>query len=317
MISRRLIRIKISHILYAYFKSSEPSINKFEKELFFSLDKTYELYHYFLLLIVEVKKYALSRIDLAKNKRIPNFEDLNPNLNFVENKIISQIEDNVSFKSFYDEKKISWVNYPELIKELYNNMIISDWYKNYTVNQPSNYSTDKKFIIGFYQEFLENSELLYQILEEKSIYWNDEIEFVINMVIKTIKDFKFEKGTLCTLLPLFKNDDDKQFAKNLFRKTVLNSTEYLKLIEDHTKNWDIERIAFIDILIMQMAIAEVIEFPSIPIKVTLNEYIEIIKYYSTTKSSTFINGILDKVINTLQKENKIHKTGRGLITGSK
>ncbi len=314
MLSRRLIRIKTSHILYAYFKSSDPSINKYEKELFFSLNKSFELYHYLILLIIGVKKYALARIDLGRNKKIPTTEDLNPNLKFVDNKVITQLEDNYSFRRFISEKKISWVNYPELVKEIYQNMINSDFFKDYMSDLNNSYSADKKFVIGFFQYYLDTSDLLHQVLEEQSIYWNDEVEFIINMIVKTLKGFKAEENENAKLLPLFKNEDDKEFAKNLFRETIINHEEYIKLIEKHTKNWDIERIAFIDILFMQLAIAEVIEFPSIPIKVTLNEYIEIIKYYSTKKSSIFINGILDKIINTLNKEGKIKKTGRGLIT---
>lgn len=314
MLSRRLIRIKTSHILYAYFKSSDPSINKYEKELFFSLNKSFELYHYLILLIIGVKKYALARIDLGRNKKIPTTEDLNPNLKFVDNKVITQLEDNYSFRRFISEKKISWVNYPELVKEIYQNMINSDFFKDYMSDLNNSYSADKKFVIGFFQYYLDTSDLLHQVLEEQSIYWNDEVEFIINMIVKTLKGFKAEENENAKLLPLFKNEDDKEFAKNLFRETIINHEENIKLIDKHTKNWDIERIAFIDILFMQLAIAEVIEFPSIPIKVTLNEYIEIIKYYSTKKSSIFINGILDKIINTLNKEGKIKKTGRGLIT---
>lgn len=314
MLSRRLIRVKTSHILYAYFKSTDPSISKFEKELFFSLNKSFELYHYLLLLIMEVKKHAIARIDLAKKKHIPSNEDLNPNLRFVNNKLINQLEDNQDFKKYLAEKKISWVNYPELVKGIYQTMMNSEVYKNYMNGTENSYAFDKKFVIEFYLQFLDTSELLYQILEEQSIYWNDDIEFIINMIVKTLKSFKEEEKENSKLMLLFKNQDDSDFAKNLFRKTILNYNEYNKLIEKHTKNWDIERIAFIDILFMQMTIAEVIEFPSIPIKVSLNEYIEIIKYYSTKKSSTFINGILDKIINTLKNEGKIKKTGRGLIS---
>ena len=314
MLSRRLIRVKTSHILYAYFKSSDPSITKFEKELFFSLNKTYELYHYLLLLIIEVKKHALARIDLAKNKHVPSQEDLNPNLRFVNNKLINQLEDNRDFKKYMLEKKISWVNYSLLIKDIYQIMVNSEAYKNYMNGTENSYASDKKFVIEFYPQYLDTSELLYQILEEQSIYWNDEIEFIINMIIKTLKNFKEEEKEYSKLMLLFKNNDDRDFAKDLFRKTILNYNEYNKLIEKHTKNWDVERIAFIDILFMQLAITEVVEFPSIPIKVSLNEYIEIIKYYSTKKSSTFINGILDKIINILKDEGKIKKTGRGLIS---
>ena len=212
------------------------------------------------------------------------------------------------------EKKISWVNYSLLIKDIYQIMVNSEAYKNYMNGTENSYASDKKFVIEFYPQYLDTSELLYQILEEQSIYWNDEIEFIINMIIKTLKNFKEEEKEYSKLMLLFKNNDDRDFAKDLFRKTILNYNEYNKLIEKHTKNWDVERIAFIDILFMQLAITEVVEFPSIPIKVSLNEYIEIIKYYSTKKSSTFINGILDKIINILKDEGKIKKTGRGLIS---
>lgn len=314
MLSRRLIRVKTSHILYAYFKSVDPSINKFEKELFFSFNKTHELYHYLLLLIIEIKKHALARINLARNKHVLTHEDLNPNLRFVNSKVISQLESNYDFKKYMDEKKISWLNYPVLIKDIYQIMVNSEVYKNYMNGTENSYASDKKFVIEFYLQFLDTSELLYQILEEQSIYWNDDVEFIINMIIKTLKSFKEEEKENSKLMPLFKNQDDRDFAKNLFRKTILNHNEYNKLIAKHTRNWDIQRIAFMDILFMQLTIAEVVEFPSIPIKVSLNEYIEIIKYYSTKKSSTFINGILDKIINSLKEEGKIKKTGRGLIS---
>ncbi|NOZ46543.1 MAG: transcription antitermination factor NusB [Chlorobi bacterium] len=314
MLSRRLIRIKTLHVLYAYFTSSDPSINKFEKELLFSFDKTFDLYYALLLLIIEVKKYALKKIDIAKNKRVPTEIDLNPNLRFVQNKLIEQIEDNISFKNYLNKKKISWVNYPELTKQIYQKMVNSDGYKNYMDNPDHSYSADKKFAIEFFINHLDSSELLYQVLEEQSIYWNDDVEFIINMIIKTLKGFNEKNGNRARLMPLFKNEDDKIFAKKLFRKTVVNSKEYLELIEKHTKNWEVERIAFIDIIFMQMAIAEVIEFESIPIKVTLNEYIEIIKFYSTAKSSTFINGILDNIITSLKKNGKIVKSGRGLVS---
>jgi len=313
MISRRLLRIKILHILYAYFSNSDPSINKYEKELFYSIDKSYDLYHYLLLLLIEIKKEAEEKIDISRQKRVPTYEDLNPNSRLVENKIINAIWNNDAFTNYLTKNKINWVNYPELGKRLFRDLQKTEFYQSYMNKKEVSFNDDKKFVLDFYEQIVANHELLYQSLEEKSIYWNDDVEFIISMVIKTIQKMKHEQGTNSNLLPLFKNEDDHNFTKQLFRKSVLNHKEYRDLIEKHLKNWDIDRIAFIDIVIMIMAIAEVVEFPSIPIKVTMNEYIELAKFYSTSKSNIFVNGILDKIFQQLIEEKKIQKTGRGLI----
>jgi transcription antitermination protein NusB len=313
MISRRLLRIKILHILYAYFSNSDPSINKFEKDLFFSIDKSYDLYHYLLLLLVEVKKEAEEKTDLAKQKRIPTNEDLNPNTKFIDNRIINSIWNNNSFTNYLTKNKINWVDNPELSKRLFRDFQKTELYQTYMNSEGSSFNEDKKLVIAFFEEIIATNDFLYQLLEEKSIFWNDDVEFIISMVIKTIQKMKPTQGQHTSLLPLFKNEDDHLFTKFLFRKSVLNHNEYRELIEKHLKNWDIDRIAFIDIVIMIMAIAEVIEFPSIPIKVTMNEYIELAKFYSTNKSNIFVNGILDKIFAELKEQNKIQKTGRGLI----
>lgn len=313
MISRRLLRIKILHILYAYFSNSDPSINKYEKELFLSIDKSYHLYHYILLLLIETRKEAEERIDIAKQKRIPTHEDLNPNTKFIDNKVINAIWNNDSFTNYLTKYKVNWADNPELGKRLFKDLLKTGFYQSYMKNRESSFNEDKKFVIAFYEQIVANHDLLYQLLEEKSIYWNDDVEFIISMVIKTVQKMKDRQAIQTDLLPLFKNEDDHNFTKLLFRKSVLNHDEYRELIEKHLKNWDIERIAFIDIVIMIMAIAEVIEFPSIPIKVTMNEYIELAKFYSTSKSNVFVNGILDKIFHQLKEEKKIQKTGRGLI----
>jgi N utilization substance protein B len=180
-------------------------------------------------------------------------------------------------------------------------------------SEQDSYEWDKKVLVKVYSEDILNYEPIYQLLEEESIYWNDDVDFVISMIIKTLKSFKAHDGEDARLMPMFKNEEDRDFVKNLYRKAILKSDDNLKLISEYTKNWDVDRIAFMDILLMQTALAEIIEFPSIPVKVTLNEYIEISKFYSTNKSSTFINGILDKIVNKLRSENKIQKLGRGLI----
>jgi N utilization substance protein B len=314
MVSRRILRIKIMQALYAYFKHDDgSSINKSEKELLFSIQKAYELYHYLFLLIVEVADYAQTRIDIGLNKKIPAFEDLNPNKKFLKNTVLEQIRNNIQLNEYLSIKKLSWVNYPELIKGLYNELISSESYKNYMTNNSSSYADDKAFICSVYKNIISRYEPLYIDLEEQSIYWNDEIEFIIGIIIKTIKKFNDKDPEEAKLLPLFKNKEDEEFSKRLLHKVILNHSSYSDLIKKYSMNWDVERIAFMDILFMQMAIAEVIEFSSIPVKVTLNEYLELSKYYSTPKSNQFINGILDKIFEELKSTDQIKKQGRGLI----
>jgi len=313
MISRRLLRIKVLQVLYAYYKSDQKDLNKSEKELFFSINKAYDLFYYLLLLAVEVVDYAESRIELAKNKRMPSYEDLHPNTRFIDNSFVEQLRNNNQFRRYLDTASINWSTYPEFIKELYNLFIDHPEYKEYMEADEVDYNQEKKIIIRFFNDIVFPNESLYQILEEKSIYWNDDLEFVISMVIKTVKKFRKSSTEELELPDLFKNDEDREFVKKLFRKATVYRSMSLELIKEKASNWDLERIAFMDVLIMQLAITEMIEFKSIPTKVTLNEFLEIAKYYSTEKSNTFINGVLDKIMQKLKEEKKIVKTGRGLI----
>jgi len=314
MVSRRILRIKIMQALYAFFThDGESTINKSEKELHFSIQKTHDLYHYLLILIIDLVDFANSRMELAMQKRIPTYEDLHPNLKFIHNKVIEQIRTNDNLRKYLQEHKLSWINYPELIRGLYNEVIESPEYVNYIETSESSYAEDKNFVCLIFTKIMTRYEPLYANLEEQSIYWNDEIDYIIGIIIKTLKKFKEEDGENSKLMPLFKSTSDEDFSKILLRKVILNHKEYREMIEKYSKNWDIDRIAFVDILLMQMAIAEVIEIQSIPIKVTLNEYLELSKFYSTPKSNVFINGILDKIIIQLKEENKINKQGRGLM----
>ncbi len=313
MISRRIIRIKVLQVLYAYYTSPDKSINNTEKELFFSIQKTYDLYHYLFQLVVEIANHADSMIELRRKKHFPTEEDLNPNTRFVRNHLIHQLKTNNAISKQLAQSKLSWENEPELIRKLYNNMVSSDFYAEYMKQKENTYQDDKKLIEHLFAEVILQSEDLFHLLEEQSIYWNDDVDFVISMIIKTIKKFKEYSREDQSLLPMFKDDEDREFAKNLYRKAVVNHEELKKLVEEHTVNWDVERIAFIDNMILELAMAEFLYFPSIPTKVTLNEYIELSKYYSTQKSRNFINGILDKSLKALKKDNRIVKAGRGLI----
>lgn len=313
MISRRILRIKILQLLYAYYQGADNTMNKFEKELFFSIQKTYDLYHYLLLLIIDIADYANSRIEIARLKKIPTREDLNPNTKFVENQVIQLLRTNKQLNQYLNTTRLSWVNSPELIKKLHNRIRMTPFFKEYMENDNRSFEQDKKLIMEIYSEEIINTESIYQTLEEQSIYWNDEVEFVISMITKTIKDLKLKDSENAELLPLFKNEDDREFARDLFRKSVLHKEEYSKLVESYTENWDAERIAYLDMLLLVMAITEAVSFPSIPTRVTINEYLEIAKFYSTEKSSVFINGLLDKIFKHLKESQQIVKTGRGLI----
>jgi N utilization substance protein B len=313
MISRRIIRTKVLQVLYAYYSNEEKSLNNAEKELFFGLKKTYDLYHYLFALIIEIADYAEQRIEIKKNKHQPTYEDLHPNTKFISNQVIQQLRENRSLHSYLDQQKLSWVNHPELIKELYLFLTESDFYKEYMADKNRSYFDDRKFVDKIFNHIILIAEDLYEALEEMSIYWNDDVEFTVSMISKTLKKFNPHSGSDQNLLPMFKDQDDRDFAKDLLRKSIINHDELLELIKEHSKNWDLDRIAFMDILIMQLAATEFLYFPSIPTKVSLNEYIELSKYYSTEKSRNFINGILDKTLKDLKNSGKIIKTGRGLI----
>ena len=310
MISRRLLRIKILQILYAHFNTDEPSIVKSEKDLIFSIQKAYDLYYYLLLLIIAVRRYAETRIELARNKKLPTYGDLHPNTRFVENEVILQIEKNKSFNQYLNEHKMSWVNHPELIKNLYNKLTESSYYQKYMEYPKNSYARDRQLLVDFFSSELEEYDMFYDILEEQSIFWNDDIDFVIIMVIKTIQEMR--DGRM-ELFPLYRSDEDLDFAIRLLRQSILHHGEYHRMIDDYVDNWDIERVAYMDNMIMQMAINELVEFPSIPVKVTFDEYLELAKYYSTPKSSVFINGLLDRILADLTEKGKITKTGKGLI----
>ena len=313
MISRRLLRVKILQVLYANHNKEGQTISQAEKELFFSINKSYDLFHLFLLLPIELTKIDEQRIDIVKQRHIPTTDELEISTHFSENKLVAQLKSNWQLSRYISDNKINWNLNPEIIRGLYQQIKEKDYFKLYLSKGSSSYEDDKTLILKILEEEVPAYETLGNTLEDLSIFWNDDMDFVLNMVIKTIKSFKEHDSQQKTLMPLYKNEEDQEFVKNLFRKVSVNSSEYSGLIKKHAQNWEFERIALMDILIMQMAIAEIVEFPSIPIKVSLNEYIDIAKDYSTVNSNTFINGILDNIVKEYKAENKIIKTGRGLM----
>lgn len=313
MISRRLLRIKALMALYAFNRREDVNLPQAEKELMFSIGKTYDLYHYLLLLVLEIADIASEKIDFALQKRMPTPEDLNPQRRFVDNQLIAQLRANLQFRDYISKCKLSWANYPHIPRSLYNKMISSEIYEEYMSSETHTYTADKKFVINLVSDLFLNSDDLQSNLEEQSIYWNDDLEYIATMIEKTLKKFKSDSNDKLSLMPLFKNEEDEEFVKILFRKAIMHSEKCSGLIDKNTTNWEVDRIALMDILVMQLAITEILEFPEIPVKVTLNEYIEIAKYYCTSKSSTFVNGILDNIVKEIRQEGLLNKTGRGLV----
>ena len=315
MISRRIIRTKVLQILYAHVSTPEKSTSSSENELHFSIQKTYDLYHLLLALPIEMSDYADKMIEMRKLKNFPTSEELNPNLKSVSNRLISKLRTNKDLGAYIQKNKVNWSNSQELVKRIYQAMVESDEYKNYLAENDDNFQNDRRFCEDFYAEILLKSEFVFNEFEEQSIYWNDDLDFVVSMVIKTIKKFREESIVNDHLSSLYKDEEDREFTVKLFRKTLAKSEENRKTIETYTKNWDVDRVATMDILIMELALTELTEFPSVPIKVTLNEYIELAKYYSTQRSSIFINGVLDRITKDFREQGKIVKAGRGLLEG--
>ncbi len=307
MINRILLRIKIVQLLYAYQQNPSKSVSVAEKELFHSLEQTYHLYHLVLLLVKDVTFYAEQRIEAAKNKLRPTQEERNPNTRFIDNVFAVSCAKNKALNEYVTEHKLSWTNSPEVLKDIYEIIIASDLYAEYMKKPFVSYQEDKDLWVKILKRSVLESEELVNALEEQSVYWNDDLDIVLSFVLKTIKKFESENLDSQQLLPMFKDSEDKEFASELFTKTIINQTEYKALIDEYTKNWDLDRIAFMDVVIMQVAICELLNFPSIPVSVTLNEYIEIAKQYSTDRSGNFINGVLDNIVDHLTKEKKLIK----------
>ena len=307
MINRVLIRLKIVQIVYAYYQNGGKNLDTAEKELFFSLSKAYDMYNYLLLLMVEITKQAEKKQSAAKNKLLPTAEELYPNTKFVDNRYIAQLEVNKQLLEFSESQKKTWENESEFVKRLCEKIMDSDIYKEYMASETSSYEEDRELWRKLYKRIIFNNDELDQVLEDQSLYWNDDKEIVDTFVLKTIKRFEAQNGAKQDLLPEFKDDEDQDFARRLFRRTILNADYYRHLISENTRNWELDRVAFMDVIIMQIALAEILSFPNIPVSVSLNEYVEIAKLYSTPKSGSFINGTLDGIVNMLKKENKLTK----------
>lgn len=319
MINRTLLRIKVIQILYSYYKNKEDDTVELESaqnELIESTDKTYELYHYFFLLIIMITEYVQK---LAKKKNSPHneYEKLANNL------FVKQLAKNKQLLAYFDEHDVEWANKTEnnelfwdiqneeqqnnLTKEIVSQILDLEEFKKYNETKENSYVEDKEIWRSILRKTVSDSESIGRELEDMSIYWNDDAADVISFVSKTIRNFDEAQGENQELLPQFRDKEDLEFALKLLKQSIYDEADYRKMIFERTKNWDADRIAFLDTIIMQTAIAEICTFPTIPVNVTINEYIEIAKSYSTAKSGTFINGLLDAIAKELVESKKVSK----------
>ncbi|MCE2743708.1 MAG: transcription antitermination protein NusB [Fluviicola sp.] len=314
MLNRRHLRIKVLQTLYAYFQSKNENFRSAENEMLQSIERIYDLYVYLILSFGELHVLAERRHDENKKKLRPTDVDLNPNTKFVDNEIIKILIESKQLRNISEDRKVNWVGdeHQEMFRKIFNVMRDSETYFEFMNNGQTGFEEDLAFMVQLFKTEIANSEILYNFFEEKSIHWMDDIDLACTMVLRTIKSFTPEGPN--NILDLYKDEEDEtKFVKELLRNTISMDKENELLIDDLTKNWELDRIAKMDVLLMKMAITEFQIFNNIPTKVTLNEYIEISKFYSTPKSNTFINGILDKAIDSLNAANKIKKVGRGLI----
>lgn len=317
MTSRRLIRIKVLQLLYAFSKKESATLAEIERDLLQSMSKSTDLYYETLLLITEIQHRAFLKIDAARNRRFASNVDLNPNTRFIENPVFDIIRKNKKFQSYTNTNMVSWNDSQETIVYFYNKLLEWPVYQKYMHQQNVTFETHKQLVLDLFSELIIQNELFYQTLEEKNIFWNDDFELVLSIVYKTLWHIKADMTEESEIIyPVYKPQEDAEFARTLMRKAFLEYEKNLQLVDKFTYNWELDRISDMDKLIMSCAIAELKHFPSIPVKVTLDEYIEISKTYSSPKSGAFINGVLDKAVALLKDTNEIVKTGRGLMDQS-
>ncbi|WP_238320893.1 transcription antitermination factor NusB [Neotamlana nanhaiensis] len=314
MLNRRHIRIKVMQGLYAFKGSESDDFSKDQKFLLFSIENIQNLYLLMLSLLIEVQKRAASDIVKKQQKHLATKEDKDPNRKFVNNQILTAICESEALRELLEGRKIdNWELDSEYVDVIFKAITSSNLYKDYMKTRTSDFKEDKDFIVDVYKEIVAPNEKLYDYIEDKNLTWLDDLPIVNTTILKLLRKIKPTSEGKYFTPKLYKDIDDKQFAIDLFKKTLLNRTSLNTEIGEKTKNWDADRIANVDYVLLQMAISEIKHFSSIPVKVTINEYLEISKEYSTPKSSIFINGILDKLVKEYEASGKLQKVGRGLL----
>jgi N utilization substance protein B len=313
MLNRRHIRIKVLQILFAYYSDEKPDAAMYEKMLFESIGRFRELYITFMLLLAEMQSLAIEKIEAGMNKKLPSHEDLHPNTKFVTNALLRILANSKTLESAARQQHIRWADHKELLKNLFKLLLETDDYKEYMNSKERGFEHDREYLLRFFRRHLVNAEILHDFLEDQGIFWNDDIDLAASMMLRTLKQIE-DKDEDVELLPLWKDpEDENDYCRKLFRMTLAQGADNEKLIAANTPNWDVDRIALMDLVILKMALTELTNFDEIPTKVTMNEFIELSKYYSTPNSGQFINGLLDSLVPKLELEGKIKKTGRGLI----
>ena len=312
MLSRRVLRTKVVKAVYAHQQCENMTPVTSEKNLVLSIDRAYDLYFHLLALVPEIAEYAAERIRIGENKKLPTYDDLHPNRKFVENKVIARLVEDENLQIELSNRKLSWKNHRDLIVALYNALVRQPFYQKYMASEERSFREDAQLVSDIYMTMLEEFEPLDSALEEQSILWNDDLGFLLTMVSRTILSMR-ESHEAIKLMPQFKSEEDLDYAKKLLRYSIAGYDRISLLLDGSMNNWDIERVALMDKIILVTAISEAENFTSIPTRVTMNEYIDIAKSYSTESSGSFINGILDRIISQLVNDGKIVKTGQGLL----
>lgn len=314
MLNRRHLRVKVLQALYAYNQSESKDVRSAEKLLLQSVDKVSEMYIWLLSLLVEVADYSTTDAEERANKFLPSEDDLNASVKLQNNRFIKSLISNPEYLAAIKKYKISWSFDPEVCKSIFTTLKTSEEYKSFLNLSEHTIKADKDVIKHIFKKLILKSPGVEHIFEEKFINWPVDKDVLQALVAKTFKNFANENPNQNHLAEICPNwDEDRGFVIDLFNKCVAHKIEYSTMISEKTQNWEADRIALMDTLLMRMAIAELVHFTSIPVKVTINEYIEISKEFSTPKSNSFINGILDKILIDLKSKGKIHKFGRGLI----
>ena len=306
MINRELIRIKVVQLTYAYYQNGNHNMEQAEKELLFSLSKAYDLYNYLLAFIVAVTREECRRFEIGTQRAQREGAEL-PSQRFAYNRFAVQLEENKQLNDFLEAQKLTWNNDIEFVRKVCDQVEQSRIYQEYMADADDSYEADREIWRKIYRTLIQENEDLDSILEDKSLYWNDDKEIVDTFVLKTIKRFSSENKSEQKLLPEYKDDEDRDFATKLFRATILNADTYQRYMSESSRNWDFSRLAYMDVVIMQIAIAEMLTFPNIPISVTINEYVDLAKLYSTPKSAGYINGMLDTIARHLVDSGKLLK----------
>ena len=319
MLNRRILRIKAFKVLYSSVLCGNTSLAQAESQLDQSCEAVRDLYIYMLGIVSPLTRIARERIEAAKAKYNPTEEERNPNMKFAENRLAALLDGDDDFQKVFNKKKFSWAQYDLLLKKVMNSVVTKDYYKEYMASDEVSLDADCRLFTRIFEEEFVDSVELEQILEEKSIYWNDDLAYALTWCCKTFRSLA--KGESWSLIPLYQSEmlkgdgveSDKYFVRKLLQASFAGYEKYSAMVAEAVSGWEKERLFSTDVVLIVMGLAEVVTFPTIPVKVSINEYVEISKFYGTPKSRAFVNGLLDKLVQELVNEGAVRKEGKGLL----